>query len=212
MTDTIRHAALLLGVPLVSPDLTEHVTGHSLRATGAQGFASAGLDEWSIQLLGRWGSKAIRGYTREAALERSSSWAKAVASTLGPTTLGAAPLDMKQIRALLVPLVSEAAQSLFPSFLSSHAESLKQDIMAELKAQQRQLEEKNQPGQVLEASAILRDDSPPTYVKNKVTGIVHVLSSSSSPELSSRATVCGWRYASRSSGVLLPDAGVCVYK
>ena len=89
MTDTIRHAALLLGVPLASPDLSEHVTGHSLRATGAQGFASAGLDEWSIQFLGRWGSKAIRGYTREVALERSSSWAKAAASTLAdPYSIG----------------------------------------------------------------------------------------------------------------------------
>jgi hypothetical protein len=78
MTDTIRHAAMLLQVPLVSPDHTEQITGHSLRATGAQGFAKAGLDEVSIQLLGRWGSKAIRGYTREAALERSSSWARAV--------------------------------------------------------------------------------------------------------------------------------------
>jgi hypothetical protein len=212
MTETIRHAALLLGVPLASPDLTEQVTGHSLRATGAQGFASAGLDEWSIQLLGRWGSKAIRGYTREAALERSSSWAKAVTATLGPSTLGAAPLDLKQIRALLVPLVAEAAQSLFPSLLSSHAKALKGDLVAELKAQQGQLEENHQPEQTLEAPLVLREDSPLPFVKNKATGVVHMLSSSSPSELSARATVCGWRYASRSSGVLLPGTGMCVYK
>jgi integrase len=70
MADTIRAAAGHLGVALASPDLTEQVTGHSLRATGAQGLARAGVEEWAIQLLGRWGSKAIRLYTRQAALER----------------------------------------------------------------------------------------------------------------------------------------------
>ena len=39
MVSTIRAAAALLGVPLESPDKTERVSGHSLRATGAQGLA-----------------------------------------------------------------------------------------------------------------------------------------------------------------------------
>ena len=44
MADTIRAAALHLNVGLASPDLTEQVTGHSLRATGAQGLARAGVE------------------------------------------------------------------------------------------------------------------------------------------------------------------------
>ena len=121
-TDTIRHAALLLDVPLAFPDLTEQVSGHSLRATGAQGFAKAGLDEWAIQLLGRWGSKAVRGYTREAALERSSSWAKTVAANLSsPTAQGPT--------ALLVPLVHEAALALLPALIAKQAKILKSDLL-----------------------------------------------------------------------------------
>ena len=61
MTATIRAAALHLGSDLVSPDGTERVSGHSLRVTGAQGLARLGLDAWSIQLLGRWGSAAVFG-------------------------------------------------------------------------------------------------------------------------------------------------------
>ena len=38
MSDTIRAAAVHLGVPLSSPDHTEQVTGHSLRATGPKGW------------------------------------------------------------------------------------------------------------------------------------------------------------------------------
>jgi hypothetical protein len=38
MTETIRHAASLLQVPLESPDHSEQVTGHSLRATWGPGF------------------------------------------------------------------------------------------------------------------------------------------------------------------------------
>jgi len=65
MAATIIHAAILLGVELASPDGSERVSGHSLRATGAQGLAAAGVDTWAIELLGRWGSDAVRGYVRD---------------------------------------------------------------------------------------------------------------------------------------------------
>jgi len=75
---SILEAADLLGVPRSAPDGSERVSGHSLRATGAQGLARAGLELWSIQLLGRWGSEAVRGYVRDAALSRSEEWAAQV--------------------------------------------------------------------------------------------------------------------------------------
>ena len=50
--------------PTVSPDGSEAITGHSLRVTGAQGLARFGLDAWTIQLIGRWGSAAILRYIR----------------------------------------------------------------------------------------------------------------------------------------------------
>ena len=75
MAATFVHAAGLLGVPTVSPDGSEAITGHSLRVTGAQGFARLGLDTWTIQLIGRWGSDAILRYIRAIPLERAALWA-----------------------------------------------------------------------------------------------------------------------------------------
>ena len=81
-TNTIMHAANLLGVELVSPDGSERVSGHSLRATGAQGLATAGIDTWAIELLGRWGGDTARGYIREARLADASAMAKRVTESV----------------------------------------------------------------------------------------------------------------------------------
>ena len=43
-------------------------TGHSLRATGAQRLARAGVSEAKIRLFGRWASRAMLEYVREALL------------------------------------------------------------------------------------------------------------------------------------------------
>ncbi len=67
MVATIVAAATKLGTPLTTEDGKERVSGHSLRATGAQGLVSIGIDTWTVQLLGRWGTAAVLGYTRDAA-------------------------------------------------------------------------------------------------------------------------------------------------
>ena len=82
MTATILRAAAFLGVPPVAPDGSERVGGHSLRPTGAQGLARLGVDLWSIQLLGRWGSTAVQGYVREASLDAAARWAARAGSDL----------------------------------------------------------------------------------------------------------------------------------
>ena len=66
-TETMRHAATLLGVPLANREGTLRVSGHSLRPRGAQGLARLGLDVWAIQLLGRWGSGSVMEYVRGSA-------------------------------------------------------------------------------------------------------------------------------------------------
>ena len=43
-------------------------TGHSLRTTGAQRLARAGVSEAKIRMFGRWASHAMLGYVREALL------------------------------------------------------------------------------------------------------------------------------------------------
>ena len=90
MVLTIRKAATLLQSPLCSVDCLEQVNGHSLRPTGAQGLSRLGLDLWSIQLLGRWGSTAVRDYVREAALQGASAWARRAAISPGTEDILAA--------------------------------------------------------------------------------------------------------------------------
>ena len=75
MTATIREAGRRLKVKASSADGSEKLTGHSLRVTGAQGLARAGLEVWAIQLLGRWGSQTVLDYVREVPLEHSRLWA-----------------------------------------------------------------------------------------------------------------------------------------
>ena len=76
-TRTISQAAVLLDLPQQSAVDNERVTGHSMRATGAQFLARAGLDTYTVQLLGRWGSSAVERYVREAVISGAASRARA---------------------------------------------------------------------------------------------------------------------------------------
>ena len=80
MTATLVEAANRLKVPLSTPDGSARISGHTLRRTGAQGFARMGVDSWAIQLLGRWGSAAVLDYIQEVPLERSTLWARSAAA------------------------------------------------------------------------------------------------------------------------------------
>jgi hypothetical protein len=65
---TIVEAARRLGLPLKAHNGASRFSGHSLQASGAVFFAESGIDVWRIQLLGRWGSTAIKSYIRDAPL------------------------------------------------------------------------------------------------------------------------------------------------
>ena len=55
-----------LKVPTHAPNGAALITGHVARATGAVFLAQSGVDLWRIQLLGRWGSEAIKLYIKDA--------------------------------------------------------------------------------------------------------------------------------------------------
>ena len=61
-----------LGVPTHAPNGASLVTGHVPRATGAIFFAENGVEVWRIQLLGRWGSGAIKLYIKDAPVKAMS--------------------------------------------------------------------------------------------------------------------------------------------
>ena len=61
VTSEVREVARLTGT-------TGHVTGHSMRVTGAQRLALAGISEVRISTFGRWASRAFQLYVRESVL------------------------------------------------------------------------------------------------------------------------------------------------
>ena len=77
---TLSEAAVKLSVPVETA--SGKITGHTMRVTGAQGLAAGGLDLWAIQLLGRWGSMAVKTYVREAHLEQAEGWARRVGQNM----------------------------------------------------------------------------------------------------------------------------------
>ena len=92
--NTIRRAAQLQDIQLTSEDGLERISGHSLRATGAQGMATLGLDTYAVQLLGRWGSGVVLKYVRAAAITAAASSARAAAlATTLRTITGAATAE-----------------------------------------------------------------------------------------------------------------------
>jgi hypothetical protein len=194
MAATIRAAAVHLKVALASPDLSEQVTGHSLRATGAQGLARAGLDEWSIQLLGRWGSQAIRLYTRQGALERSATWAhravKRLATSTGEATLG----EEAGLEDTIKRILKEALSSFCPGLSACQAGALREDVVRELRQQASAASNPNAPSSSTSAAS-----APGHYIKNATTGVMHRADGGPEGRLSSWTTKCGWKFAAQTN-------------
>ena len=115
---TIVSAADQLGVPRTSPDLTERVSGHSLRVTGAQGLTLRGWHLWRVQLHGRWGSETVKRYIREAPLSAplpcsSASTSSSSCSLTAPTSLDIADLvDMVRKSAKMEGVAKEIQPAL----------------------------------------------------------------------------------------------------
>ena len=168
MVLSIEKAASQLKHPLISPDGSERVSGHSLRVTGAQGMAKLGLDVWAIQLLGRWGSNAVLQYVRMAHLESATSWAKRAASRMS--------LDEVVKDLVKSP---EAAPQLMPQPLFQSTGC--QTDVAEALAHEVQVE----AAKGAEKLTVVMSD----------TGIAHsVLLGPPEVDLHSAKTICGWKF------------------
>ena len=76
-TQTIVRAAQLLNQPITDDLENVRISGHSMRPTGAQFLAKAGLDTYTVQLLGRWGSSSVETYVRDAVISEAASRARA---------------------------------------------------------------------------------------------------------------------------------------
>ena len=185
MAKTVVEAARRLQVPLASPDGSARVTGHSLRVSGAQGLAKAGIDTWAIQLLGRWGSAAVLGYIQDAHLELSASWATRVAVAANVHAKRTADKDINEKLGEANPLQIDVA-SVGKVVVSGLTEALKDEAAA------RQVEAL----EMREACAV-----------KSSTGVYHrVPSHGRLGPMTGWTAACGWRYAMSSSYARAFDA------
>ena len=92
----VLEGAMKTDQPQSNADGTLRLTGHSMRATGAQHLARLGTDLLGIQLLGRWGSATVLDYVRDAAtgVEAARARARPLGATLRDLTTAAAQADL----------------------------------------------------------------------------------------------------------------------
>lgn len=86
----IRAAVTNTFGPSIELERIDRLGGHSLRVSGAQAMARAGIDVVVIQLMGRWGSSTVLRYIQEAPLERSHLIASSFAKSCTQSNLDAA--------------------------------------------------------------------------------------------------------------------------
>ena len=201
MVDTLLVAARLLGVPAVAPDGSERISGHSLRVTGAQGLARRGVPLWSIQLLGRWGSDAFRGYLRDAAAHVFVASDSPVCS--GPS--------LDALVAGAVELAAADSQSVLAAVESKIVERVGR-VRAELEAALRDYI--HRAVAELRPSAAGPAPAPPSsratadWVRNEVSGYMHkVLVGPPAPQ-AVWTTYCGWRFGIRGHHTLIASDAV----
>ena len=191
MAGTVSVAAVSLGVP--TETATGKITGHTLRVTGAQGMAAAGLDLWAVQLLGRWGSAAVKGYVRDAHLAQAEAWAMKVKRNQ----------DLDEMAAEIASKVEEQVMG-----SKRWAELLKkaEEKIEEIKSAAPQVEVAPEAAEALAVEALVTSRPAPADKLDTVTsveGVVHeVLLGPPEVDLATAVSACGWRFGMSASARL----------
>ena len=128
---TVLEGARRTGQQQQNADATLRLSGHSLRATGAQHLARLGADLLSIQLLGRWGSTAVLSYVRDAAVgpDAARSRSRALGASLQELSAAAAGA---QLPAPTAADFEEQVQSWFRRWLGGSTDDLRSSIVSEI--------------------------------------------------------------------------------
>jgi hypothetical protein len=193
MVLTILEAAKSLGVAVASPDGSVRVSGHSLRVTGAQGLTHRGLDVWTVQLLGRWGSTAVQGYVRDLHLVDASRRAAGSSS-------GGASLDdiVKAVVSRLGEM--EPSRSTASSSASSSSRCrIEAAVVAEASYAAPEFRE-TLAGEV-EVAAACSQSKYWEQVVNPASGTIHIFPAAQrGPPTQQWHTACGWRFTRGGGG------------
>ncbi len=177
----IKHVGQLLGV-------SRGISGHSLRVTGAQRLAFAGVAIPRITLFGRWAGKAMVLYAREALLgARGGGLAEQVAeidySERGLATLARASRPGAPGSAIREFVLRTGTVPM--STLS------KVDLMRSWESVADQADREH-----ASSSTVL----PPTFIRSRA-GVVH-------KAISFRVTRCGWHWGANDDAVAAPEGAV----
>ena len=207
---TILSAAQRLQLPLVSPDASFRVSGHSLRATGAQSLTRMGLDLWAVQVLGRWGSATVTRYIRESSASADAALSRR--HVLGQS-LRALTLDLRsraQAPAAVCPdLVRSCIKDLLPDFAAGLRDSLSEAVVAEV-ARQRAASQASKPSSSSSSSepaspaAAPAPPPPPALDRDFVTSSwsrkrhIVALGPKTTVERWLWITACGWKFGQTS--------------
>ena len=133
---TIAECAVRSEQPTQNVDGTLKVTGHSLRASGAQMLAHLGFGLLDVQLIGRWGSDALLTYVRGAAVGKTAARARAPqlagsvrelasAAAAAGVPRGTAPDFEEQARRWFTEWLPTATAQLRPTLVQEVVEHLK---------------------------------------------------------------------------------------
>ena len=188
MVRTIVHAARCLGIATESPDGSARISGHSLRVTGAQGLTRRGLDLWTVQLLGRWGSLAVQGYIRDAHLLEASR--RAASSTPVHRDLQgiiSAVLEAMRSRGLTATqAVAVQLPGAVPHVARGHAPAL---------------------AAAVEVAVTCRATKEWQHVRNDLSGIIHAVPRAH-PAEGVLTSACGWKFDTGSTVSFFPPGAL----
>ena len=209
VTLTLVRAAGFLGMDEASADGTERVTGHSLRTTGAQGLARAGVSLWAIQLVGRWGSDVVKSYVRDAHVTQATH---EVSTMLGPRTEELETLVDRLVTAKLKGLKQPASSTCGSQgdVVKALENELREPLEDEVRIAEADLSAEDVPDTGGASSSSDRpsgeaslapssctsppcsSERAPRFAVNHTTGVVHRVAVFQGAELSQWTTACGW--------------------
>ena len=197
VTDTILAAAGHLRVPVSVADGSERISGHSLRATGAQGLSALGLDLWAIQLLGRWGSDAVKGYVREAHIQKAADWASSASRRRELEALVADVVAQHAVRGSVGP---PQASDVAAALETVNLETPQAKDMLDMVAEEATLK--------IEDQARANEEQENTkYVRNEASNVLHRVARGPPLYLiSDWASTCGWKFGRSPMSRILDSA------
>jgi len=214
---TIEHAAMLLRVPRTSPDGTRRISGHTLRPTGAQGLTRLGLDLWTVQLLGRWGSSVVQQYVAEASTTREAAHARRhlLARSLRDLSSDASQKwTAEQLKQLAADEVLKALRAWTPSLTSEIKEALLSELSRRASGTEASgsasSDDASDP-QVVDAPASIDPGLPEETVSSSTTCKKHRVLVGPRDNLcaASWASFCGWKFGSSPFRDPAPGDMVC---